>query len=112
MAQAGDVLAEAGKRAEAESLLAELSKGVREGWAPPIQPAFIYVGLGETDQALDILEKMCDPRTGAGPYGLAHYPVFDRLANDIRYQQLRARMQEMRSAKLAQSATVAKALVN
>ena len=112
MAEAGYVLAEAGKREEAESLLAELGKGVRQGWAPPIQPAFIYVGLGETDQALDVLEKVCDPRTGAGPYGLAHYPLFDRFANNIRYQQLRARMQEMRSAKLAQGTSVAKALVN
>lgn len=88
LAETGYVLAVTGQTGEARRLLATLEGMVRRGSAYPTFPAFVQIGLGQRDEALDTLEKIANSKTGAGLQGLDQWPFFDALNNDSRYQRL------------------------
>lgn len=85
------MLAVTGQTAEALKVLTTLEDMVQQGSAYPTFPAFVQIGLGQKNEALDTLEKIANSNTGAGLQGLDQWPFFDALNNDSRYQRLVAR---------------------
>jgi serine/threonine-protein kinase len=80
--------ASAGQRSEALKVLEELSKRVH---VPPITYAIVHTGLGNTDEALEYLEKALE-ECGHGLYTVRRNPYFDPLRDDARFQDLLRRM--------------------
>lgn len=96
MAEAGYVLAITGHPDDARKLLATLMPLVHQGSGSPVFAAFIYVGLGQRNDALDALEQATDPKTGLGIHGLAQWHIFDTLHGDSRYKKLMAQAEMIR----------------
>jgi len=91
LAQLAHAYAVAGKRTQAEKLLAQLQAESKKSYVFPSTIALLYVGLGEKDRALAWLEKAYaerDPELG----GLKVSPEFDPLRSDPRFQDLLRRM--------------------
>jgi serine/threonine protein kinase/Tfp pilus assembly protein PilF len=80
-----------GKRAEARRILQELEEKYDRHESPGYQPAAVYVGLGEKDQAFIWLEKDFERRSGRLPNITLRFP-FDNLRSDPRYADLVRRM--------------------
>jgi TolB-like protein/DNA-binding winged helix-turn-helix (wHTH) protein/Tfp pilus assembly protein PilF len=97
--EAGYVLAANGQSDEARKLLTVLQDMVHKGSAYPIFAAYIHVGLGHRNEALDILEEMADPKTGFALDGLTENHIFDELSADSRYQKLLAQARERRISR-------------
>lgn len=93
--EAGYVLAVTGQTGEARKLLVTLKNLVRRGSAFPSFAAFIQIGLGQRDEALDSLEEMMQSNIGAGLHGLGQWHICDELHADSRYQKLVARGREL-----------------
>ena len=87
--------ARAGKRAEAEKILNELTNESRHRFVSSYSLAQIHATLGNKDDAVRLLEKAFDERTipvGGGGYGgpkIDHR--FDSLRDDPRFQKLVAK---------------------
>jgi len=86
MGVAGYVLASNGQTVEARKLLATVNQMIRRGSAYPCSAAFIYMGLGERNQALAAIEQ--NAKIGPGVRGVPQWHVFDQLRADPRYQKL------------------------
>lgn len=86
IAEAGYVLAQTGHTAEAKALLASLNQHIRHGSDSPMFPAFIYLGLGERDRALDVLRQTAT--TGGGLEAWDQWRIFSPLRGDPQYRQL------------------------
>ena len=78
-----------GKRSEAEKLLGDLKKRSNPGYSNSPEIAIIYVSLGDTDQAMDWLEKGHQERFNPG---VLLRPGFDPLRSDLRFQRLAHRI--------------------
>lgn len=82
----------AGQRDEAQKMLAEMKQMAAKGtYVNPVPVAFIYVGLGEKDNAFAQLEKAYQERDE----NLVHYkdaPIFDSIRTDSRFTYLLRRM--------------------
>ena len=81
--------AAAGRRLEAQKVLAQLNETSKEKYVPALYRALIYAGLVEKDKAFEWLEKAYEE----------HYiiaikvnPVFDPLRSDPRFTDLLRRM--------------------
>jgi len=74
-----------GKRSEAEKLLSDLRKRSNPGYSNASEIAIIYASLGNTDQAMDWLEKGYEERFNPG---VLLRPGFDPLRSDSRFQNL------------------------
>jgi TolB-like protein/DNA-binding winged helix-turn-helix (wHTH) protein/Flp pilus assembly protein TadD len=74
-----------GKRSEAVKLLDELKKRSNPGYSNASEIAVIYASLGDTDQAMNWLEKGYDERFNPG---VLLRPGFDPLRSDPRFQYL------------------------
>lgn len=80
----------AGHEAEARRGLEELQESARQGdYVAPIDPAIIHLGLGETELALDWLERLEADR-GARTFLID--PIFDPLRSEPRFQRLVERL--------------------
>ena len=88
----GYALARAGQRAEAESILRELEATAAAQYVSPVAFATILIGLGETDRALDWMERAIEDRRGWVAY-LNVNPIFDPLRGNPRFETLVRRMQ-------------------
>jgi TolB-like protein/DNA-binding winged helix-turn-helix (wHTH) protein/Tfp pilus assembly protein PilF len=88
MAEAGYVLAVTGHTGEARNMLATLDKLDHRGAAFPNSRAFIYLGLGERDRAVDEIAQAETRKFGAGLRALQQWPIFNQLRGDLRYQKL------------------------
>jgi serine/threonine protein kinase/tetratricopeptide (TPR) repeat protein len=87
----GHAYAVAGRRDEALKILNELKELSKKQYVSPFGIAFIYVGLGEKDQALTWLEKAYDDRVWL--MGLLKVePIFDPLRSDPRFEDLLRRI--------------------
>ena len=84
----GHAYAVAGKRAEAEAVLAELDSDVKPGGASPVYRAATLVALGRKDEAMDALEEGSAPGAGGEPEWLNVDPRFEALRSDPRFQAL------------------------
>jgi tetratricopeptide (TPR) repeat protein len=74
-----------GKRSEAVKLLSDLKKRSTPGYSNASEIAMIYASLGDTDQAMNWLEKGYDERFNPG---VLLRPGFDPLRSDSRFQNL------------------------
>jgi len=64
LGQLGEAYAMAGKTAKARKILAELERLARSVYVSPYHFAYVYTGLGDTDRAMDLLERAVAGRTG------------------------------------------------
>ena len=76
---------------EARGILSELIAREAAGQAEPIHVAMVYIGLGDSDQAIDWLEKAFDARNSHMLY-LKQGAQFDSLREDPRFINLVERM--------------------
>jgi tetratricopeptide (TPR) repeat protein len=81
----GHAYAVAGKKAEARMLLRDLKES--KHYFPPYQLALIHVGLGEKEEALNLLEKAYDERYPWMMH-LAVEPRLDPLRSEPRFKDL------------------------
>ena len=86
----GGSLASAGRRAEAQELLAELERLSHREYVPPLHVALVHVQLGDTESALASLGRALEERN-AFFWGLVRSsPIFDPLRPDPRFQKILA----------------------
>jgi len=74
-----------GKRSEAEKLLGDLKKRSNAAYSNAPEIAIVYVSLGDTDQAMNWLEKGYEERFNPG---VLLRPGFDPLRSNQRFQSL------------------------
>ena len=74
-----------GKRSEAVKLVGDLKKRSNPGYSNASEIAMIYTSLGDTDQAMNWLEKGYEERFNPG---VLLRPGFDPLRSDSRFQNL------------------------
>ena len=87
----GHAYAVAGKQAEARMLLHDLKESSAKHYFPSYHLALIYVGLGEKEQALNLLEKAYEERY---PWliHLSVEPRLDPLRSEPRFKALLSRI--------------------
>jgi serine/threonine-protein kinase len=90
-AHLGYVYALAGRRAEAEALLAELGESAARRYVPSYYFAVIHLGLGETDQFFTHLGRAFEERSGFLAF-LKVEPLFDPVRADPRFAELEGRI--------------------
>ena len=81
----------AGRRLEAQRVLADLKRQAEGSYAAPFQLAMVYGGLGETDQAFAQLEKAYQDRSWYMTW-LKAVPLLDNLRSDPRFSVLSRRV--------------------
>lgn len=84
----GHAYALMGNRPEAQRLLDE----ARNNPVRTLDVAFIYIGLGQKDQAFEWLQKSYDARSPWLVFGLKHDPRYDSLRSDPRFADLLRRL--------------------
>ena len=84
-------LARWGKQAEARALLDKLLKLSTERYVPPYNFALVYNGLGESDKALDYLEKAFAEKNVLMVF-LKVDPKWNNLRNEPRFIDLMRRI--------------------
>ena len=87
----GQVLAQAGQKAQARECLAELKKMADTSFVQSTAFAFIHSALGEIDEALGYLEQGCRQREFS-VIAMKVHPAFDQLRGEPRAQRLMTRM--------------------
>jgi len=91
VAALGNAYAVAGRRAEAQRLLAELVRRSAREYVTPYDMAVIAVGLGRNREALDWLERAYADHSF--PLATIHsWPWFDPLRSDRQFQDLERRI--------------------
>jgi hypothetical protein len=83
----GWVYARSGDREKALRILNEFAELSGAGYAPDINLAHIYAGLGDKDRALQCLEKACD-KTVSWIAFIKVDPKLDPLRSDPRFDQV------------------------
>jgi class 3 adenylate cyclase/TolB-like protein/lipoprotein NlpI len=83
----GYALAIAGEKGEAEKILADLKRQARDKYITPMFYLLIHIGLGNTDQAFEWLDKSIQEHSYYTPF-LKVFPEYDPLRNDPRYEVL------------------------
>lgn len=91
IAELGYAYAASGERSEAERILQQLKERAAREYIDAILIAYIYVGLGQKDQAFAWLEKAYQERSGLMPF-LKGEPKWDPLRGDARFQDLLRRV--------------------
>jgi eukaryotic-like serine/threonine-protein kinase len=84
-------LARSGRRSEALALLSELEREATTTYVPNVVLAYVYIGLGQTKEALDLLEKDVDERSSMTAY-YAIDPVYDDLRSEPRFKAMLKRL--------------------
>ena len=79
--------AAAGRRAEARKLLAELQARSNREYIDPYPLAWVYVALGENENALRSLEKAYEVKSSWMPW-IKVEPKFDQLHSEPRFKAL------------------------
>ena len=91
IAELGYAYAASGERAEAERILQHLKERATREYVDALLIAYIYVGLGQKDQAFAWLEKGYQERSGLMPF-LKNEPKWDPLREDGRFADLLRRI--------------------
>jgi Flp pilus assembly protein TadD len=81
----------AGQRASARAILGELNDLAKKKYVPPVQIAFVYLGLGDRAHALDLLEKAYQERSWELVF-IQVEPWVDSLRSDPRFRDIVRRM--------------------
>ena len=87
----GHLYAKMGKE-KARAILADLHRPRPGYYVTPYNFALVYIGLGETDNALRELENAYEDRDGYSIAFINADPMFDPLRNDPRFQKLAAKV--------------------
>jgi serine/threonine-protein kinase len=87
----GYALGRAGRRAEAQKVLADMEEMSKEKPLPPQEFAVVYIGLGDKDRAFAWLEKAYDDHFASVTY-LTAEAAFDSLRPDPRFAELARRI--------------------
>ena len=87
LAQLGQARAVAGDSAGARAVLEQLHERARTSYLSPYHQAFVHVGLGEYDRALDLLEEAAAQRAAA-VYGMKGSFLFAPLRGHPRFEAL------------------------
>jgi serine/threonine-protein kinase len=82
-------LARAGRRSEAETILADLRQHAQRRYTDAVLQAVAHVGLGQPEEAIECLERAADDRS---PLLVVSYPVLDPLRSHPRFVRLMARL--------------------
>jgi Flp pilus assembly protein TadD len=91
----GHAYASAGRKAEAQRVLAELIVLSKRSYVPQFDIAIVYAGLGEKHQALERLEKAYEDRSYRLTW-IQLWPQLDSLRGEPRFHDLLRRMNLMR----------------
>ena len=83
----GHALATAGRFNEAQAVIHELTDDSKGRYHYPFWNAVVYAGLGETEQALDWLERACEQRDSWMIFLKVH-PYFESLRDLPRFQRI------------------------
>ena len=81
------IYARAGRRDEAMKILRELKARAAREYVSSVSLARVCIGLGDNEQALDLLRKAYDERS-AYLVNLGVHPVYDQLRSDPRFDNL------------------------
>jgi len=87
----GYALGKSGRKAEAQKMLADLTKLSKQTYISPWKLAVIASGLGNNDQTLDYLEKAYTGHEHDMVFSKI-WPMFDNVRSDPRYQDLMRRV--------------------
>jgi serine/threonine protein kinase/tetratricopeptide (TPR) repeat protein len=90
-AQLGQAYARSGQTGQARAILADLAEIAKTRFVPPYHPAYVLTGLGEHEQALDLLEQAYEQRAG-GIFGIKGSFLFAPLRGHPRFQALLRKM--------------------
>ena len=87
----GRIYAQAGKKAEAQQMLAQVLERSRQAYVPPYFITVLYTALGDREQAFRWLDRAYTERD---PYltGIKVDPAVDLLRSDVRFQELARRI--------------------
>ena len=91
LAQLGQAFAEVGRVADARAVLRQLQQMTTQRDVSPYHLAYVYVGLGEQEAALDALERAFVEREGA-VYGIKSSFLFTPLHSHPRFTALLRKM--------------------
>jgi serine/threonine-protein kinase len=91
MAQLGQALAMVGRTDEARAILRRLNELSAERYVSPYHMAYVHVGLGEYERAMDWLERAYSERAG-GVFGVKGSFLFAPLREHPRFQGLLRKM--------------------
>ena len=91
LGQLGQAYGLAGERAKARDVLQQLEVLSRQRYVSPYHMAYVYVGLGEQDTAIDWLERAYVERAGA-VYGIKGSFLFTALRSHPRFTALLKKM--------------------
>ena len=93
LSELGYDYAASGRKIEARKILAEMKAQTAAGeFLDPYPLAFVYVGLGENDEAIKSLQEAYQARSTWMPW-INVEPKFDALRSDSRFQDLIRRLQ-------------------
>jgi serine/threonine-protein kinase len=90
-AQLGQAYAMAGRTADAREVLRQLEQLSQERFVSPYHMAYVYTGLGETERAIDLLERAYEERAGS-VYGIKGSFLFTTLHSHPRFTALLRKM--------------------
>ncbi len=90
-AMLGHAYAKSGRKKEARALLQSRNRQFEQGGLSDLKASYIYIGLGQTDAALSLLERDFEQHDPELPYINAD-PVFDPIRNHPRFIALIAKM--------------------
>jgi eukaryotic-like serine/threonine-protein kinase len=91
LAELGHAYALAGRKGDAEKVLKELERWSKRSYVPAYNFAEVYIGLGDKEQALALLEKAYADRSMALTFIIADQE-FDGLHSDPRFRDLARRI--------------------
>jgi TolB-like protein/tetratricopeptide (TPR) repeat protein len=91
VADLGYVDALLGKRSEAEKIIEELKERTAQEYIDPVLIAYIYIALGDKDEAFAWMDKAYQERSGLFVW-LQIEPKFDPIRSDPRFDELVRRM--------------------
>jgi tetratricopeptide (TPR) repeat protein len=91
LAMLGHAYATSGRREAALKALDQLKEVAIQRYVPPINFVFIYIGLGEKDEAFRWLET-CYQERDPQISRLSINPLFDPLRSDARFTELMKRV--------------------
>jgi len=85
------VHAKTGEREKAWDTIRELEQLAQTGFVPLLPSVIVYDGLGETDLAMEALEKACANRE-ANLVQIKAVPQFDALRDHPRFREVERRV--------------------
>jgi serine/threonine-protein kinase len=91
LGQLGQAYGLAGREADARAILRQLQEMTPRRYVSPYHMAYVHVGLGEYEKAVDLLEEAYESRSGA-IYGVRGSVLFEPLRSHPRFKAILRKM--------------------